>query len=80
VIERRDESGGVAETLVYAIADAVGVDPLSIEPVYDSVDPDALEALIRSGANDLAISFDHDGVPVEVYGDGTVRIVTGTVD
>lgn len=65
--------------LVYAVADAVGVDPLSIEPVYDSVDPDALEALIRGGANDLAVSFDHDGVPVEVYGDGTVRIVAGTV-
>lgn len=80
MIERRVESGGVAETLVYAIADAAGVDPLSIEPVYDSVDPDALEALIRSGANDLSVSFDHDGVPVEVYGDGTVRIVTGTVD
>lgn len=79
MIERRVESGRVAEALVYAIADAVGVDPLSVRPVYESVDPDALDALIRGDANDLAIAFDHDGVPVEVYGDGTIRVVTGTV-
>ena len=79
VSTRESEPGRVAEAVVYAVAEAAGAEPLSIEPIYDSVDPDALNALVEHGPDDLVVSFSHHGVPVEVFGDGTVRIVTGTV-
>ena len=76
---REFEPSRVAEAVVYAVADAAAADPLSIEPLYESIDPDALSALVRSGSDDLVVSFSHHGVPVDVFGDGTVRVVTGTV-
>lgn len=42
--------------------------------------PDLFLGDASRAAPDVAVPFDHDGVPVEVYGDGTVRIVTGTAD
>lgn len=80
VLTREFEPDRVAEAVVYAVAEAADADPLSIEPIYDSVDPDALTALVRSGADDLVVSFSHHGVPIDVYADGTVVAVTGTVD
>ena len=37
----------VSEVVVTAVADAKGVDPLDLDPLYDSVDPDALDSLFR---------------------------------
>lgn len=79
MLTREFEPDRVSEAVVHAIADAADTDPLSIEPIYESVDPDALDALVRSGPDDLSVSFSHHGVPVDVFGDGTVRVVTGTV-
>lgn len=80
MLTREFEPDRVAEAVVYAVAEAAETDPLSIEPIYDSVDPDALDALVRSGSEGLVVSFSHGGVPVDVFADGTVRVVTGAAD
>lgn len=74
VIEHGCEPGRVAEAIVHAVAVAVDADPLSIEPLYESVDPDAVEALVRHGGRTVTVSFEHHGVPLEVRGDGTIRV------
>jgi hypothetical protein len=37
-----------SETLVMAVADIAGVDPLELDPLYDAVDPDSLDQLVTS--------------------------------
>jgi hypothetical protein len=60
-----------------AIAAKRGCDPTELEtPLYDGVDPDALDALLgRDDANhDVYVGFTLDGNGVQVHGDGTVYI------
>lgn len=71
-------SVAVAET----VAVAVDREPTAIEPLYESVDPDALDALVRSNeepsaADTVAVSFDVAGRRVTVHGTGEVVVRTG---
>lgn len=68
------EVGRVSEAVVDAIADAAGTDPLSIDPIYDAIDPDALEMLFRGTGSEVTLRFDHEGFSVEVDGHGTIRV------
>src|SRR6056297_3548986 len=48
--------------VIETIAIALDCDPTTIEPLYESIDPDALDALLRSNgslatANDVTVSF-----------------------
>ena len=74
-MERTFEVGRVSETVVDAISAAARVDPTTMPPLYETVDPDALDALFRTDAPGVSISFDYDGFTVEVEGAGTVRVV-----
>ncbi|QCJ48446.1 hypothetical protein FCF25_00605 [Haloprofundus sp. MHR1] len=69
-------------TILGAVADAAGVDPLHNEfsPLYDSVDVDALETALfgpdsrrpRDIRGELA--FDYEGFEVAVRADGRVSV------
>lgn len=65
-------------TLVRAVSAVTGDDPRTIDPLYASVDPDALDTLVRSARNErpstLAITFFYHGCYVTVRESGTVRI------
>lgn len=37
-----------SETLIVAVADIAGVDPLELDPLYETVDPDSLDRLVTS--------------------------------
>ncbi|MFC7018096.1 MULTISPECIES: HalOD1 output domain-containing protein [Haloarcula] len=67
-----DPSTAVAELL----ADAADCEPDEIGPLYDTVDSDALDSLVRHGesAADCTVTFPHDGFEVSVSGDGEVLV------
>lgn len=64
-----------SEAVVDAIAAISDVQPADLDPLYTSIDPDALDALCESGGNDgvPSVSFDYHGFAVTV--DGLDRVV-----
>ncbi|GAB3691787.1 hypothetical protein GCM10028857_29610 [Salinarchaeum chitinilyticum] len=56
-----------------AIADATGSDPTTMAPLYETVDTDALNRLLRTDAS-VEIVFEYEGHAVEVQGDGGVTV------
>lgn len=74
-----DDSEPLSQTVVEAVARAEGADALDLEvPLYDAIDPDALDALFQSG--DGYIEFVYYGYEVTVGGDGRVSIDDRSVD
>lgn len=68
------EDVAATERVADALAAATGTDPTRLEPpLYDVVDPDALDALVE-GATGVRVSFDYDGHHVVVHGDGAVTV------
>ena len=75
--EQLDE---LSYTIVEAVCSITGDDPTAVPPLYESVDPDALEAIIRSfqrsdtvGTNNI-VEFTLHGCLVTVYANGTVEL------
>lgn len=68
------ESTGAA--VVRAVADAKGVDPLDLDPLYDVIDGDALDAMFaeRDGSDPLELRFTMAGCEVVVQGAGEVTV------
>ncbi|MFC7154017.1 HalOD1 output domain-containing protein [Halomarina halobia] len=58
----------VSTRVVEAISAELAVDPVDLPPLYESVDPDALDALAREGT---VIEFTHAGYDVRIV-DGAV--------
>lgn len=62
------------EAILEEVASREGVDPLDLdEPLYASVDPDALESLLASGS-DVTVRFSYAGYDVTASGDGRVDV------
>lgn len=61
------------ETVVRLLEQATGGDQLDLPPIYHSVDPDAVDALMESGSEALMISFTHAGYDISIA-DGVVRL------
>ncbi|MFC6719411.1 HalOD1 output domain-containing protein [Natrialbaceae archaeon GCM10025810] len=63
--------------IVGAVARAVGCEPLEVEPLYDVLDPDALESLFEpcsAGPRSGSVSFVLEGVRVTVVDGTRVRV------
>jgi len=75
-----DASESTSRAVVEAIAEHAGVDPADLElPLYEAVDPDALDALFSppEGTREPVsgrVSFVYDGYDVEVTSDGEVTV------
>ena len=69
----------VHEQVVYAVANANGVDPTDLAPLYETVDPEALDALFADGSAG-AIKFTYEGHDVVVRGDGPATVDGTAVD
>lgn len=71
-------SGPLSDTIITAVADAKDVDPLDLEPLHYSVDPDALDTLFEPAVGraptSLELAFSHDGCEVVVQADGEVTV------
>ena len=76
------ESVDLSVTILDAVADVAGVDPLQNEfsPLYDSIDLDALETVLfgpdSSYPRDIRgeLAFDYEGYEVAVRGDGRISV------
>jgi len=55
--------------IVDHIASQLACDPVEIEPLANSVDPEALDDIVASSAA-TQVSFEHAGFTVEVSSDG----------
>jgi len=74
-VERTAGDEPITEAIVWAVAEAKGVDPLDIDvPLYDSVDPDALERILDADGFDGRIGFSIAGCDVVVYDDRRVVV------
>jgi hypothetical protein len=60
----------LTETVVERIADAEGAGIYDVPPLFDSIDPDALEALFAESevADHLTVEFSHAGYRIRVDG------------
>lgn len=68
--------GELTSTVVSAVAEAKGVDPLELEPLYSYVDPDALNRLFRPSDRSTSIEFRFQFADcvVEIGGDREVTV------
>lgn len=63
--------------MVERVANSEGVDPLELSPLYDAIDPDALDSLVgcsNGDGSDLEIEFTYCGYDVTVSGEGVVHL------
>lgn len=67
----------VSTDVVQTVADAKDCDPEGLEPLYGTVDPDALDALFAGGegsSTHVRVVFTYEGYQVTVSGDGEVEV------
>lgn len=65
----------LSEAVLESVADIEGVDPVDLDyPLYDALDPDALDALFRTGGG--YVTFSYHGYVVTAFANGTVDIDT----
>lgn len=67
----------VSLRVVRKVADELEVDPLEVKPLYESINPDALNQLFQApsaAGHDVRVAFTIAGCDVVVYGSGTVEV------
>ncbi|WP_138007070.1 HalOD1 output domain-containing protein [Halalkalirubrum salinum] len=72
------DSDRPSTAVIEAVAAATNRDPTATSPLYDYVDPDALDRLMQSrrdGTTDaVSVSFMYDGIAVQVDSRGWVEV------
>lgn len=63
----------VSERVVEAVSARTRTDPLELPPLYDVLDPDALDALLAT-LSDGEVSFPYAGYVVTVESSGAVHV------
>lgn len=76
-----DQSWGVrsvSTSVVQTVAQATNREPDELEPLYDVVDPDALDALFEGddASARVRVVFTYEGYQVTVSGAGDVEVAT----
>lgn len=81
VLQTQDAETTPSERVVDAVAEAEDVDPIELEPLYAAIDPDALDAVVRSQQEgriaprtSTLVRFEYQGYRVTVAGDGAVDV------
>ena len=71
------EGQPVSVQVVMEVADVAGLPPETLTPpLYDVIDPDALNALFQSETSDGCIEFSYCGYEIAVHSDGRIAIET----
>lgn len=71
--EKTPASMAVIETL----AEVLDTDPVELTPLHSTVDPDALDALVRvrnGRVGDTHITFTHEGQQIDVHSYGVITV------
>lgn len=70
-----DSPGSLCGAVIYLVSVATGKKPDTMTPLFESVDPDAFEAVFRPGSReDVSVEFEFCGCEVTATGDGVVRV------
>ena len=75
-----EQPAPLSQLVIEAVAETRDVDPLDLEPLYNAVDPDALDALFGSKAQPACepptgeVSFSYEGYDVRVTAAGRVEL------
>lgn len=64
--------------IVESVSRATGREETALPPLYEAVDPDALDALLVDETDGLRLSFRYAGTTVSVGADHVIRIRTGS--
>lgn len=67
------DNQGVAYRVLQSVATVCGVDPLALPPLYDSIDPDALDALVE-GMTEGEVEFTYADCVVTVTASGAIDV------
>lgn len=69
-----------SQMVVERVAACEGVDHTDLVPLFDAIDPDALDDLVEQngGESVLEVTFNYHGYDVTVTGDGLVHLDTDT--
>ncbi|MDS0477867.1 HalOD1 output domain-containing protein [Natrinema sp. 1APR25-10V2] len=62
-----------SSTVVMGVAERERTSPLEIEPLYETIDPDALDRLFPNDGS-VRITFEYSGYLVTVHGNGHIEI------
>lgn len=71
------EKTPVSLAFVATLAEMMDVDPVELDPLHATLDPDALEAIVRvrpGMEGDTQISFTHEDHAITVYSYGVITI------
>lgn len=71
------DDNDVSSRVIREVADALDVDPMELDPLYETIDPDALNDLFRDrnpSDVDDRVEFLMEGCEVIVYGVGTIDV------
>lgn len=66
-----------SELLVTAVADIADEDPLTLTPLYETIDPDTLDDFVAAGGSAEfggRLAFGYEGHEVTVYANGLFEI------
>lgn len=72
--------------VIEAVSEATGKDPVDMQPLYEAIDPDALDQLFHSNttrsprATDGYVAFQFEGRTVTVHGDGQVIVSSASAN
>jgi len=77
---QKQSSRSVSEDIIRTVAAREGTDPVALEtPLFDAIDPDALDALFARASDGApsavtSLGFEFAGYRIQVDGDGTVSV------
>lgn len=69
-----DELEEPAIRVAEEVAQAKGVDVLDLDPLFETIDSDALNALLANADQDVAVAFEYEGYAVRIRGDGEISL------
>ncbi|WP_276274133.1 HalOD1 output domain-containing protein [Haloarcula litorea] len=69
-----DSQESIEAIVAEAIADIENTHPAKIEPIYESIDIGAVDALLRSADAQVLVEFEHDDLVVNIIGRSRVEV------
>lgn len=79
-VATHQESASASKEVIRVLSEKTGIDPVELSPLYESVDPDALDALFTPDSREPVLgtaTFEHADHEVTISYDGEV-VITAT--
>ena len=75
------ESAPVSQQITHTVAETTNTDPLELDPLFNTIDPESLNALFeptKTGSQRAtgSVAFEYAGCGVTVFADGTVDVAS----